>query len=85
MLAFASTLPFLNLALHGFDLATCRRSFVTFRGMGQGAVRLPRLTAAYASIRRQDLPIAARRLANIVQRLSNPTMTTLCVCDPLLS
>lgn len=76
LLAFASTLPFLYLALHGFDLAMLLAALF-FRGMGQGAVGLPSLTAAYASIRRRDLPMATTS-ANIVQRLGGPTMTTLC-------
>jgi hypothetical protein len=45
--------------------------------MGQGAVGLPSLTAAYSSVSRQKMPAATTSL-NIVQRLGGPTMTTLC-------
>jgi len=45
--------------------------------MGQGAVGLPSMTAAYASIDRRDLAMATTSL-NIVQRLGGPTLTTLC-------
>ncbi|TWB46430.1 EmrB/QacA subfamily drug resistance transporter [Rhizobium sp. ERR 922] len=76
LLAFVATLPFLYLALHGFSLATLVVALF-FRGMGQGAVGLPSMTAAYASVGRQDLPMATTS-ANIVQRLGGPTMTTLC-------
>jgi hypothetical protein len=42
-----------------------------------GAVGIPSLTAAYVSVRKQDLPMATTSL-NIVQRLGGPTLTTLC-------
>ena len=48
-----------------------------FRGMGLGAIGIPSLTAAYASVKKQDLPMATTSL-NIVQRLGGPTLTTVC-------
>jgi uncharacterized membrane protein len=35
------------------------------------------MTAAYVSVRKQDLPMATTSL-NIVQRLGGPTLTTIC-------
>jgi hypothetical protein len=45
--------------------------------MGLSAVGIPSISAAYASVRKQDLPMATTSL-NIVQRLGGPTLTTLC-------
>jgi len=47
------------------------------RGVGQGAVGLPAISAAYSRIERRDLAMATTTL-NIVQRLGGPTLTTLC-------
>jgi EmrB/QacA subfamily drug resistance transporter len=47
------------------------------RGMGQGAVGLPALSSAYASVEPRNLPMATTTL-NIIQRLGGPTLTTLC-------
>lgn len=76
LLALIATLPFLYLTMRGLSLAVLIPALF-FRGMGQGAVGLPSMTAAYASVRRRDLPMATTS-ANIVQRLGGPTMTTLC-------
>lgn len=76
LLALMGTAPFLYLASGGLSLGVLVAALF-FRGMGQGAVGLPSITAAYASVRRQDLPMATTS-ANIVQRLGGPTMTTLC-------
>ena len=74
LLAFAATLPLAWLALHGFDPVVL---FVALflRGMGQSTVGLPSMAAAYASVNRQDLPMATTSL-NIVQRLGGPAFTT---------
>ena len=76
LLALCSTLVLVWLATHGLD------SFVLLpalfiRGMGQGAVGLPAISVAYASVERHDLPMATTTL-NITQRLGGPTLTTLC-------
>jgi hypothetical protein len=41
------------------------------------AVGVPPISAAYSSLQREELPMAATSL-NIVQRLGGPTLTTLC-------
>jgi len=75
-LAFAATLPFIWLASHGLVL-TMLACALFVRGMGLSAVGIPSISAAYASVRKQDLPMATTSL-NIVQRLGGPTLTTLC-------
>jgi EmrB/QacA subfamily drug resistance transporter len=75
-LAFAGTLPFLYLASHGFVFAVLAGALF-LRGVGLSAVGIPSISAAYASVRKQDLPMATTSL-NIVQRLGGPTLTTLC-------
>ena len=76
LLAFAATLPFLYLASHGLVLAVLACALF-LRGVGLSAVGIPSISAAYASVRKQDLPMATTSL-NIVQRLGGPTLTTLC-------
>jgi MFS family permease len=75
-LALAGTLPFIWLASHGLSVAvlTCA---LFLRGVGLSAVGIPSISAAYASVKKRDLPMASTSL-NIVQRLGGPTMTTLC-------
>ena len=75
-LAFAATLPFIWLASHGL-VVTVLAGALFVRGMGLSAVGIPSISAAYASVRKQDLPMATTSL-NIVQRLGGPTLTTLC-------
>jgi EmrB/QacA subfamily drug resistance transporter len=76
LLALAGTLPFLYLASDGFNVAVLALALF-IRGMGQSAVGVPSISAAYASVSRRDLPMATTSL-NIVQRLGGPTLTTLC-------
>ena len=76
LLAFAGTLPFLYLASHGLVFAVLAGALF-LRGVGLSAVGIPSISAAYASVRKQDLPMATTSL-NIVQRLGGPTLTTLC-------
>ena len=75
-LALVGTLPFIWLASHELSVAvlTCA---LFLRGVGLSAVGIPSVSAAYASVKKRDLPMAATSL-NIVQRLGGPTMTTLC-------
>ena len=75
-LAFAATLPFIWLASHGL-VFTVLAGALFVRGIGLSAVGIPSISAAYASVRKQDLPMATTSL-NIVQRLGGPTLTTLC-------
>jgi len=76
LLALAGTLPFYYLANHSLHLGVLVPALF-IRGAGLSAIGLPSIAAAYASVRRQDLPMATTSL-NIVQRLGGPTMTTLC-------
>jgi EmrB/QacA subfamily drug resistance transporter len=75
-LALGATLVLVWLASHGLDLLVLVPALFV-RGMGLGAVGLPAISVAYASVARHDLPMAATTL-NIVQRLGGPTLTTLC-------
>src|SRR6202166_2157729 len=75
-LALAGTLPSIWLANHGLVFAVLGCALFV-RGMGLSAVGIPSISAAYASVRKRDLPMATTSL-NIVQRLGGPTLTTLC-------
>ncbi|GGA01012.1 DHA2 family efflux MFS transporter permease subunit [Dyella caseinilytica] len=76
LLALAGTLPLFYLANHALSL-TVLAVALFIRGVGQGAVGIPSMSAAYASVKRSELPMATTTL-NIVQRLGGPTFTTLC-------
>jgi EmrB/QacA subfamily drug resistance transporter len=75
-LASVSTLSFVWLAWHGLDLWVLMPALF-LRGMGQGSVGLPTMSAAYTTVAKRDLPMATTSI-NIVQRIGGPTMTTLC-------
>src|SRR6202051_2558628 len=75
-LALAGTLPLVWLASHGLSIAVLACALFV-RGVGLSAVGIPSISAAYASVKRRDLPMATTSL-NIVLRLGGPTMTTLC-------
>jgi EmrB/QacA subfamily drug resistance transporter len=75
-LALGATLVLAWLASHGLEPFVLAPALFV-RGMGLGAVGLPAISVAYASVERHDLPMAATTL-NIVQRLGGPTLTTLC-------
>jgi len=76
LLAFAGTLPLVFLAQHGLVVAVLAASLF-IRGVGVSAIGVPSITSGYASVARQDLPMATTAM-NIVQRLRGPTLTTLC-------
>ena len=76
LLALAGTLPFLWLPGHGVVLPVLVASLFV-RGVGMSAIGIPSITSGYASVRREDLPMATTAM-NIVQRLGGPTLTTLC-------
>ncbi|WP_284889185.1 DHA2 family efflux MFS transporter permease subunit [Burkholderia sp. lyk4-R2A-23] len=76
MLALVATLPIVYLALAGYDPYVLVPALF-LRGMGQSAIGIPSMSAAYASVERRNLPMATTSL-NIVQRLGGPTFTTLC-------
>lgn len=74
--ACCATLALTWLANHPLDVLVLIPALF-LRGMGQGAVGLPTLSSAYASVEPRNLPMAATTL-NIVQRLGGPALTTLC-------
>ncbi|MHB1268606.1 MAG: isochorismatase family protein, partial [Acidithiobacillus ferriphilus] len=65
-LALAGTLPLIYLASHGLVIAILACALF-IRGMGLSAVGVPSISAAYASVVREDLPMATTAL-NIVMR-----------------
>jgi EmrB/QacA subfamily drug resistance transporter len=75
-LALLGLAPMIFLASHGLIMALFVAALVV-RGVGQGAVGIPSITAAYASVPKRELPMATTSL-NIVQRLGGPTLTTVC-------
>ncbi len=76
LVALVGTLPLLGLAGHGLVLVVLAAALF-IRGVGMSAIGIPSITSAYASVSRQDLPMATAAM-NIVQRLGGPTLTTLC-------
>lgn len=73
--AILGTLPFLYMAHYQLSpvlLAVC----LFARGAGQGAVFLPSISAAYVSVPKHQLALAATA-SNIVQRLGGPIGTTI--------
>jgi len=76
LLALLGTLPFLYLANHTLNPVVLAIALFV-RGVGQSAVGIPSISAAYASVKRSELPMATTSL-NIAQRLGGPTFTTLC-------
>ena len=74
--ALLGTLPFLYLSSHHLDVAILVVTLF-IRGMGLSAVGVPSISAAYAAVPKEQLPMATTSL-NIVQRLGGPTLTTLC-------
>jgi len=83
-LAALSTLSFVWLAWtglgqgfgQGLDLKLLMPALF-LRGMGQGSVGLPTMSAAYSTIEKRDLPMATTSI-NILQRIGGPMATTLC-------
>jgi hypothetical protein len=75
-LALAGTLPFIWLASHGLSVAVLACALFV-RGARLSGVGIPSISAAYASVKKRDLPMATTSLT-IVMRLGGPTMTTLC-------
>ena len=76
LIAFLGTLPFLYLTAKHFSPGILAVTLFV-RGMGMSAVGIPSISAAYASVRKEELPMATTSL-NIVQRLGGPTLTTVC-------
>jgi EmrB/QacA subfamily drug resistance transporter len=76
LLALAGTLSLVFLAEHGL-IVTALVASLFIRGVGVSAIGIPAITSGYASVAREDLPMATTAM-NIVQRLGGPTLTTLC-------
>jgi len=74
LLALLGTLPFLWMIRHGFSPALASAALL-IRGTGQGAIGIPSLAAAYASVPKEKLAGATTAI-NIVQRLGGPLATT---------
>jgi EmrB/QacA subfamily drug resistance transporter len=75
-LSLLSTLALVWQSMRGFN-EVFLIAVLFFRGMGLGAVGLPAISLAYASIPEKSLPMATTTL-NIVQRIGGPTLTTFC-------
>ena len=75
-LALVGTLPFIYMANHGFVIMILACALFV-RGVGMSAVSVPSVSAAYSSVKREDLPMATTTL-NIVMHIGGPTLTTIC-------
>jgi EmrB/QacA subfamily drug resistance transporter len=76
LLSWVGTVPLMFLAQHGLIVSILAASLF-LRGVGASAIGIPSITSGYASVAREDLPMATTAM-NIVQRLGGPTLTTLC-------
>lgn len=76
VLSLVGTLPLVYMASHGLVIAVLACALFV-RGVGMSAVGVPSISAAYSSVKREDLPMATTAL-NIVMRLGGPTLTTIC-------
>jgi EmrB/QacA subfamily drug resistance transporter len=75
LIALSGTLPFAFAGANGLPIAVvCLVLFV--RGAGMGCINIPSISAAYASIPKEAIPVATTAI-NIVQRLGGPVATTL--------
>jgi EmrB/QacA subfamily drug resistance transporter len=74
--ALAGTLPFIYLASHGL-VSTVAAGAMVVRGAGMSCIGIPSISAAYTSVKREDLPMATTTL-NLVMRMGGPTLTTIC-------
>ena len=76
LVALAGTVPFIFLASGGLANAVVAIALFV-RGMGLSCIGIPTISAAYASVKRDDLPVATTTL-NIVMRVGGPALTTIC-------
>ncbi|SHN63977.1 DHA2 family efflux MFS transporter permease subunit [Bradyrhizobium erythrophlei] len=74
--ALAGTVPFIFL-VNGGPASAVVAVALFVRGMGLSCIGIPTISAAYASVNREDLPMATTAL-NIVMRVGGPALTTLC-------
>jgi MFS family permease len=75
-LALGGTLPFIYMASHGLSIVLLACALFV-RGVGMSAVGVPSISAAYSSVKREDLLMATTTM-NIVMRVGGPTLTTIC-------
>jgi len=75
LLAILGTLPFLWMIQNQLSPSLLLVSLFT-RGVGQGAIGVPSVSAAYSSVPREQLAIATTA-SNMVQRLGGPVGTTI--------
>jgi EmrB/QacA subfamily drug resistance transporter len=75
LLALLGMLPFIWMILAHFSPALTMVSLF-LAGAGQGMINIPSMSAAYASVPKEKLPVANTAI-NIVQRLGGPLATTL--------
>lgn len=73
--ALCGMLPFLWMSHSAFSSGVAYVSLFVI-GMGQGTVTIPSVSAAYASVPKDRIPVANSAI-NIVQRLGGPLATTL--------
>jgi EmrB/QacA subfamily drug resistance transporter len=73
LLTVLGTIPFLWMTQRGFAAAGVMLGLF-LRSVGQGAIGIPTVSAAYASVPREQLSFATTAV-NIVQRLGGPTAT----------
>ena len=76
LFSLVSTLALAGQAAQGLDRAVLA-GVLFVRGLGLGAVGLPAISLAYASVEKGALPMATTTL-NIVQRVGGPVLTTFC-------
>jgi MFS family permease len=76
LLTTCATASFLYFATHPLNVGALAVALF-FRGVGQSAIGIPSISAAYTSVDRQRLAMATTTL-NLAQRLGGPTLTTLC-------
>ncbi len=75
LLALGGMVPFLWMARTGFSPGLAVVSLLV-TGVGQGTIGIPSMSAAYASVASERLPVANTAI-NIVQRLGGPVATTI--------
>jgi EmrB/QacA subfamily drug resistance transporter len=73
VLTLLGTVPFVWMTQRGFNSAGVMLGLL-FRGLGQGAIGIPTVSAAYASVPKEKLSLATTAV-NIVQRIGGPTAT----------
>ena len=73
ILTLLGTVPFLWMTQRGFSSAAAMAGLL-LRGLGQGAIGIPTVSAAYASVPKEKLSLATTAV-NIVQRIGGPTAT----------